>query len=104
MKISNADYQELKNLCVEAWQEQHTYFGRKSFAQFIAECQEKGFSPMRTRWDACLWVIPADKVNPWLDRIYGGLNGAPDTGINNNHIDTALKKMIREFGYEWAGE
>jgi hypothetical protein len=104
MKISDADYQELKELCIDAWAERHMQVGCKSFTQFIAEFQEKGFSPMRTRWDACLWTIPADKRQVWLYRVCGGINGAPDTGINDNHIDTALKKMIKEFGYKWAGK
>lgn len=59
-----------------------------------------GLSPKRFRWD-CLHGCALSR---WIcDNIYR--DGAGDyTGINDSHIDTVLRGVMRELGLDWASQ
>ena len=61
----------------------------------------KGDIEMRLRWDLLRECVPSQWV---CDNIYrDGMNG-PDTGINDTHIDTVLRSIMREINTANAGK
>ena len=59
--------------------------------------RSSGLSPMRFRWDIFNTALGAR----WTcDNIYR-MNGV-DTDINDTHLDTALRQIMKELGLEWG--
>lgn len=59
--------------------------------------KEDGFSPTRFRWD-CFWASKV-KIGDGV-----GITGDFDIpgGVDNAHIDTALRKILKENGCKWG--
>ena len=62
-----------------------------------SEYREAGLTPMRFRWD----LLYLSKL-----RIGNGVGTEGDVNIyayaDDTHIDTALRKIMREIGFDWA--
>ena len=87
MKISNEHYQYMKR-AIEQLDADRDLLSHAS--QYKAE----GLSPKRFRWD-CTYGTALTK---WIcDNVYA--DGADDT-----HIDTVLRKIMRELGINWAAQ
>lgn len=93
MKIKNEDYQILKQAVIKGIQ----LLSEKYKDNVETKYQEAGLSPMRLRWDF-LW---ASKL-----KIGDGVGAPGDVNIyayaNDDHIDTALRSIVKEQGLEWA--
>lgn len=95
MKINKADYDVLKNAI-----EQALGTGRSKVEIYRRE----GLTPMRFRWDM-LWQSGIQ---------LGQSHNKPESGdktwlglydyANDDHIDTALRKIMRENGLGWAAQ
>ena len=82
MKITSKHYNIMKTAIAKIWtQEKHDYH-----YQFIINEGKAKDTNKRLRWD---WLYYA-KLNQFIcDEIY--------LYANNDHIDTALKRIIKEF-------
>lgn len=91
MKITQKDYQGLKQAIEKAIQDQDL-----NINQLWVDYSNLGFSEMRFRWDLfhLSRVRIGDKNCPGDFNLYDYLN--------DNHIDTALKNIVKElFNKTW---
>ena len=61
--------------------------------------ERDGLTPKRFRWDCCHGTA----LTKWIcDNVYrDGMNG-DYTGADDTHIDTALRKIMRDLAINWA--
>lgn len=84
MKITNEHYTYMKEIIESAM------VNEKPF-QLESEYKDQGLSPKRFRWD-CAY---AARLTPWIcDNIY--------SYADDDHIDTALRSIMRDLGCTWA--
>lgn len=79
MKMSAESYATLRNATL----------ARMANPEMQAAYNSANLSDERERWDA-LWAWGPDERNVWFEVVYH------DEGLNDNHIDTALRKIQAE--------
>jgi hypothetical protein len=84
MKITSADYAELRRMLDEWHVEQNSRNLDEAEAEYVAA----GHSLKRFRWDA-LYAVPYATRVAWFDRVYAY--------ANDTHIDTVLRAY---FGHK----
>ncbi len=94
MKISNEHYQYIKR-AIEQLDADRDLLSHAS--QYKAE----GLSPKRFRWD-CTYGTGLFK---WIcDNVYRDGPNGDYVNVNDTHIDTVLRKIMRELGINWAAQ
>lgn len=83
MKMTSENYEAFK-LALEPVKASHPDFAKSYKASDI--------SPKQCRWD----VTYVAKATPFICNILYR------AGLNDDHIDTALKAIMREWGWKWA--
>lgn len=78
MLMKDEDYQELLGMYADT-------HGNSDLHLAYREYMKQGLSEMRFRWDT-FWGIPIERRVPWANKVYKYLN--------DNHIDTALKRVV----------
>jgi len=87
MKMSKESYEKLK-VCFMKLKETKLQ-EIQSHRDFLASKPYKGDLKKRMRWDMLRACVPVE----WLcDQLYKAEN------LNNAHIDSALKKIVKELG------
>jgi len=81
MKMTEEHYNELYDMCAD----QH---GNSDLAVIYDGYVWEGKSAMRFRWDI-FWAIPIERRTPWTEKVYKYLN--------DDHIDSALKKIVKSL-------
>jgi len=73
----------------------------RDLREHAAQYKNQGLSPMRFRWDCSHGAA----LTKWIcDNVYrDGANG-DYTGVDDSHIDTVLRNIMRELGLTWAAQ
>lgn len=79
LSLTEDEYNTLRDMIGEIW----SLDARRSYA-------ERGLSHMRFRWD-CYWAVQ-DRDKRWEIT-----KGIYDRGLNDNHIDSALKRIVGDL-------
>lgn len=88
MKMSNSDFDSLKKYCCLAINEHGYNYWKTQYSN-------NGLSDKRLRWDM-FWGACAAHRNETGEH----LGDLYCKGLNDNHIDTALKRIIKELENE----
>lgn len=67
--------------------------------KIMQQYKDQGLSPVRFRWDM-LWAAQGRVVDSLPKHYLCDLYDAE--GVNDNHIDSALRAIMREHGMDWA--
>lgn len=86
MKINDQIYAEFYSAFARLDRERVAR-GLPGFCAVAADYRERGFSPLRFRFD---WMYGAVSSRWVCDVVY-------PTGCNDDHIDTALRRVVREL-------
>jgi hypothetical protein len=89
MKIGKADYEALDRMI-----RQVALRSSPCLAEVFASYRERGLTPKRARWDQLWRALPADR-QAFFDRVY--------RYADDRHVDTALRSVMLNLGYSWAG-
>lgn len=99
MKILKQDYRKLRNAI-------HSTLLALDIAQENqVDYQNAGWTPKRFRWAVVSKLkikIFGDGVGMVNDESIGDLNLY--SYLNDSHIDTAIRVVMKELGYSWASE
>ena len=92
MKIKKEHYakikQQIKTAVISALENSE---GSKTFADWQEYYMEQGLSQKRFRWD--LWYIGGSyRTTDFIYELYDY--------VNDTHIDTALKRIVKELSWE----
>lgn len=90
MKINGSDYEYIKERVSKVIEDN---------PDAEDDYREGGLSPKRFRWD-CFWAAKVkigDGVGTHGDIVIPG-------GVDDAHIDTALRKIMKENGCVWASK
>lgn len=87
MKVTEADYKALRALVGEVIETAGPQRVR-DYREGLRRCAEVADHQKRMRWDL-LWAVERDKREPLIRGLY--------SYCNDDHIDTALKAIIKEL-------
>lgn len=84
MKLDNKHAEEISKALIEK-------FGSTGFVNVCSHLRSKAMTPMRIRWD----LLRAVKSDAEVCDYY------KIDGVNDDHIDTMLRKVFLDFGMSW---
>ena len=92
MKINQTQYDYMKSAIEQLDAD-------RDLQKHAKQYEQQGFTPMRFRWDCCSGTA----LNKWFcDYVYRDGPDGDYVDVNDTHIDTALRAIMRDLGIYWA--